>query len=209
MKKNFRVIESVTFFGYSLAKESDPQYTAAYEIAKYIGLSGRRVVNGGGPGIMYAATKGAKDAGGEVSVVYYEPKHAQRFEGKAGKNISDTQERQANYILRTKRLLDLGDMYIIFNGGTGTISEFAMAWGVARLYFGHHKPLILYGSSWKPLINAFKKHTRIRNEAFRVYKIARTPKEAIDHLEHYEEILHKHTVFHHRICEDDECELYL
>ncbi|MFQ5451985.1 MAG: LOG family protein [Candidatus Paceibacterota bacterium] len=209
MKKDFRIIESVAFFGYSLAKEREAQYKAAYDIAKYMGQSGRLVVNGGGPGIMYAATKGAKDGGGEVSVVYYEPKFAQRFEGKSGINIADKHEKEANYILRTKRLLDLADAYIVFNGGTGTMSEFAMAWGVARLYFGHHKPLILYGKSWKPLIEAFRKHTKIRDEAFRVYKIATTPKEAIDHLEGLEERLHKHTLFHHKICEDDECKLYL
>jgi len=50
-----------------------------------------------------------------------------------------------NYVERTLKLLELGEIYVIFNGGTGTISEFGMAWGLARLYFGNHKPMVLFG----------------------------------------------------------------
>src|SRR3989344_4052135 len=104
-----KVIQTVAIFGHSLAKETDPDFIAAYDSAKLVAQSGRKIINGGGPGVMYAATKGAKD------------------EGRAGLQLADEEQKEANYIDRTQKLLELGDMYVIFNGGTGTVSEFAMA----------------------------------------------------------------------------------
>ena len=48
-------------------------------------------------------------------------------------NFADKSYEEANYIMRTKKLLELADTYIIFNDGTGTVSEFAIAWRLARL----------------------------------------------------------------------------
>jgi len=43
--------------------------------------SGRRIVNGGEPGVMLAATLGAKKANGKTTVVCYKPELATLFEG--------------------------------------------------------------------------------------------------------------------------------
>ena len=45
---------------------------------------------------------------------------------------------------------------MVFNGGTGTISEFGMAWGLARLYFGNHKPMVLFGRFGKKSLRLSK-----------------------------------------------------
>ncbi len=209
MSSDTNTINTVAFFGYSLSKEGEEEYIAAYETAKLVAQSGRKVVNGGGPGIMFAATKGAKDGGGEVTVVYYDPEHSTSFEGKSGKKIADHEFEEENYIDRTKKLLELADAYFIFNGGTGTMSEFTMAWAVAKLYFGHHKPLILYGAFWEKVIMAFKENTKVRRDSFGVFRIVKTPQEALKALENFESILQKHTRFHHKICEGDECKLFV
>jgi predicted Rossmann-fold nucleotide-binding protein len=83
-------------------------------------------------------------------------------------------------------LLNLGDVYVIFNGGTGTISEFAMAWGLARLFFGHHKPLILYGEWWKEIMGTFVKNMRIREVELKVYKIVTSPQEVLQEIKKLE-----------------------
>jgi predicted Rossmann-fold nucleotide-binding protein len=76
--------------------------------------------------------------------------------------------------------------YVVCNGGTGTISEFGMAWGLARLYFGHHKPLILYGDFWKPIIKAFKENMNLRPEELKVFKIVNSPEEVLEALDDFE-----------------------
>jgi len=203
-----QIINSVTFFGCSCGKAGEPNFDSAKAVAKEVALSGRRVINGGGPGTMLAATTGAKEGGGKTTVVYYRPELATNFKGEIAANYADEQYEESNYILRTKKLLELGNAYIIFNGGTGTISEFAMAWGVARLYFGHHKPLILYGEFWHDIMNTFKKHMFVRKEEYEVFTIVTSPAEAIKQLERYEKIVdqNRHS---HLNCIGPECHLLL
>ena len=184
-----KVIQSVAFFGSSKTHTRDEEFKTAREVAKIVAASGRKVVNGGGPGIMLAATLGAKDANGETTAVYYEPKFATTFEGKDAINLADTQYEEENYVGRTRRLLELGDLYIIFNGGTGTISEFGMAWGLARLYFGRHKPLILFGQFWHNIINSFKKNMKITPVEFEVLRIVTETKNVIPTIEEFEKII--------------------
>ncbi|HEB12436.1 MAG TPA: hypothetical protein ENI11_02035, partial [Actinobacteria bacterium] len=98
--------------------------------------------------------------------------------------------------------------YIVFNGGTGTISEFAMAWGLARLYFGHHKPLLLYGDFWPHLIDDIRKHMLIRPEEVEVISFVNSPKEVLAALDRYEAILKKNR-HDHKSCDNAECLLLL
>ena len=204
-----KLIKSVAFFGYSMSKETDEEFIAAYESAKLVAQNGRQIVNGGGPGVMYAATKGAKDAQGAVSVVYYDPKHASHFEGQAGVNIADASDKESNYIERTKKLMELGDAYVVFNGGTGTVSEFEMCWAVSRLYFGRNKPLILYGSFWRKILDTFWKNMKVRPEEYRVIRYATSPKEVLHYLEEYERMYERYHNIPEGECVGDECELFL
>jgi len=201
-------INSVTFFGCSCGDVGDPHFDGAYETAKAIATSGRRVVNGGGPGVMLAATIGAQEVNGKTSAVYYRPELATNFKGEVAANFADKTYEEANYIMRTKKLLELGDAYIVFNGGTGTISEFAMAWGVARLYIDKHKPLILYGEFWEHLMQDFKKHMLIRPDEEKIYKIVNTPEDALKAIEKFEAKLNKDP-HSHDLCKGSECALFL
>ena len=136
-------------------------------------------------------SEGAKKANGTAIGVTFYPKDITNFEGRDKGNPIDIEIKTKNYLERTLKLLELGDAYIVFKGGTGTISEFAMAWGLGRLYFGHHKPLILYGDFWNNIINSFMENMKIRSEELKVYRIVKTPEEAFEALNYFEEILHK------------------
>jgi hypothetical protein len=172
--------KKVTIFGFSEAKPEDRLYQDAFQTAKLLAQEGFVIVNGAGPGVMRAASEGAKTAGGKVIGVTFEPSGMTNFEGRDLKNPIDEEIVLPNYVERTLKLLELGDVYVIFNGGTGTISEFGMAWGLARLYFGHHKPLILFGAWWHEILEAFGKNMHLREEELRVYRIVNTPQEAVE-----------------------------
>lgn len=201
-------IKAVSFFGCANGEAGERNFEDAREVARAVAKTNRTVVNGGGPGVMLAATQGAKEVGGKTAVVYYRPELASNFKGEVAANFADQSYEESNYIMRTKKLLELGDAYIVFNGGSGTISEFAMAWGVARLYIDHHKPLLLYGGFWHHLMNDFKEHMMIRPEEMRVYTICETPDQVIDALKKYEDILR---VSNHspQKCKGPECRLFL
>ncbi len=182
-------IKQISYFGFADASLNDPLYKEAYDCAKYLTSKGLTTINGGGPGIMRAVSEGAKAAGGKVIGVTFYPKDVANFEGRDFENPLDQEIKPANYLKRTLKLLELGDAYVIFRGGTGTISEFGMAWGLARLYFGHHKPLILYGEFWNEIIKSFEKNMRIRPEDLKVYKVVKTPEDAYRSIQIFEEAL--------------------
>jgi len=145
---------------------------------------------------MKASTMGAKSAGGKAIGVTFFPEDIPVFEGRDETNKVDHLIVVENYLERTLKLLELGHIYVIFNGGTGTISEFGMAWGLARLYFGHHKPLVLYGDFWQEIIFAFTKGMYIRAEERNVFRIVNKPQDALDAILEFEKKLtsanHKH-----------------
>lgn len=173
------MIRNITFLGSSEVKSGSEVYDGAYQTAKLLAQNGYVVINGGGPGVMKASSEGAKAGGGKCLGVSFNPKDMTHFEGRDPTNPLDEEIIMDNYVERTLKLLEMGDVYVFFNGGTGTVSEFGMAWGLARLYFGHHKPLILFGSFWHEILEAFGRNMLIRSEDVLVYRIVTTPGEVL------------------------------
>ncbi len=172
-------IQRLTFLGYADTHAGEKLFEEAAGVAELCAKNGFTIINGGGPGVMAASTVGAKRAGGKAIGVTFYPKDMPIFEGRDEENKVDQLIVCDNYLERTLKLLELGQTHIIFNGGTGTISEFGMAWGLARLYFGHHKPLVLYGDFWQEIIFAFTKNMYIRPEERMVFKIVNKPEQVI------------------------------
>jgi uncharacterized protein (TIGR00730 family) len=188
----FNNIKAVSIFGYANSQQNEDLYKNAFEVSRVLAENGLEIVNGGGPGVMRAATEGAHAGEGRVTVATFYPKFIENFEGKDKLNKADKEIVMNNYVDRTMKLLELGNAYVIFNGGTGTLSEFGMAWGLAYLYFGHHKPLILYGEFWHEITEALAKNMLIsdaRPGALRVYKIATNPEMVVDYLLEFDQEL--------------------
>lgn len=184
-----RKIKQIAYFGFADAAPNDPLYKEAFDVAKYLTEKGYVAINGGGPGTMRAVSEGAKAAQGTAIGVTFYPKDITNFEGRDPENPIDIEIKTKNYLERTLKLLELGDAYVVFRGGTGTISEFGMAWGLGRLYFGHHKPLILYGEFWNNIIKNFVDNMRIRQEELKVYNVVNSPEEAYKAILHLEDVL--------------------
>jgi len=195
-KNSKKKIRQISYFGFADASVNDPLYKEAFEVSKYVTSHGFVAINGGGPGTMRAVSEGAKAAKGTAVGVTFYPKDITNFEGRDQDNPMDIEIKCKNYLERTLKLLELGDAYVIFRGGTGTISEFGMAWGLARLYFGHHKPLILYGDYWNNIIKAFVDNMRIRPEDLKVYKIVNTPQEVHEAIGEFEAAIQRQMNVH-------------
>lgn len=165
------LIKNIAFFGDAAVPVESGAYQDAFKIAKVLAESGYTIVDGGGPGVMDAATKGAEEGNGETLTVTFYPEDATGFEGRYVGNIPDKEIITTNYIERMFKLMEHSDMFIIFKGGSGTISEFGTAWVLAKLYLGHHKPFILYGKFWKRIISAIKKGMNIDDGEMSVFKI--------------------------------------
>lgn len=172
-------IKNIAFFGDADISETDETYKAAFDVAESLAEKGYVVVDGGGPGVMHAATAGAIKGGGKTVTVTFDPVNAPGFEGKYIGNVPDTEIVTTNYIERMFKLMENSDVFIIFKGGSGTISEFGTAWVLAKLYFGHHKPFILFGSFWAEIIDVFRKNMNIDSKELAVFEICNTEEEVL------------------------------
>lgn len=181
-----RTIEKVAIFGFADAEPSSRLYKETFRVCKALAETGYTVVDGGGPGVMLAATKGAKAGNGKVIGVTLYPQDGAKFEGRSKENIVDEEIKTTTYVERTLTLMQQGQVYVIFNGGTGTVSELGMAWGLARMYFGHHKPLILYGKFWSKVMKVLADNLMLRPEEKQVYKIVDSPHQVLKAIKDFE-----------------------
>lgn len=189
-------IKNIAVFGYSQATPQDPVFKQAFKVCQVLAKKGFIIVNGGGPGVMRAASAGAKAADGKVIGVSFYPTESEIYEGRDPANPIDIEIKTQNYVERTLKLLELGDVYLVFRGGAGTLSEFGMAWELGHLYFGHHKPVILYGKFWTKIIQVLKENMLLVPEELKVIEIATKPEEVLAKLTKIEkksgELSHKH-----------------
>src|SRR3989344_2694081 len=168
-------IRNVAFFGSADVDEKDPVYIQAFNVARYLALHDKVIVNGGGPGVMQASTQGAKASGGQTLVITFapDPEDAPEFEGRATGNNADVEIKTRNYIERMFSLIEQCDIFIIFKGGTGTLSEWATSWLMAHIYFGKHKPIILFGEFWQEVIDCIQRNFFIGETEMAVFKIVK------------------------------------
>ncbi|MCA9382965.1 methyltransferase domain-containing protein [Candidatus Dojkabacteria bacterium] len=186
-KNSRHLIQNITFFGDSAIPSDNPIYRSVWEASKHLAEQGYTIVDGGGPGIMKAATDGAESVNGNTIAIYWQPKLASFFEGKNLANITDESETASNYMIRTLQLIDYGDAYVVCKGGTGTVSEFGMVWALSKLYYGCHKPVILFGSFWDNIIESFRTNMNIDEIELGVLYQANSGDEIIKILQEHEE----------------------
>lgn len=185
MKTNIKIperfvakeIHKIAFFGSADIDVESELYREVYEIAQDVAKLGMEVVNGGGPGVMQAATKGAESAEGtSVGVTFY-PADMPEFEGRDTDNEVDIEYQTANYIERMFSLIYYADLFICFRGGTGTLSEWSTAWLLSHLYYGNHKPIILYGEFWHDVMKVINENFFIGEKEKTIYKIVENKQE--------------------------------
>lgn len=179
----FSRFKNIGVFGSADVTEDSELFAQVYDLSGRLARAGVTVINGGGPGTMLAATNGALEAGGEVTTVSFMPQDAPFFEGRSGINRSTRDIEARNYPERVALLMENSDAYVIFKGGTGTLSEWAMVWLMAHIYYGHHKPFVLVGDFWHDLIAAVKKGFFIAVEEESVYRIVTSNDQVIPALQ--------------------------
>lgn len=199
------LIKNIAFFGDANISPNDPVYKKAFEAAKLLAEHGYTIVNGGGPGVMAASTMGAEAGKGETLAVTFFPQNAPGFEGRYVGNVVDREIKTSNYIERMFKLLEHADLYIIFKGGTGTISELGTAWVLAKLYYGHHKPFILFGNFWAEIIDVLKKNLNIDRKELSVFEIISRVDDVLPTIKRFEKKMKEHDHTKCAVCTGKEC----
>lgn len=180
-------IEKVAFLGGAAWQEDDQPYMDAFETAKLLAENGYEIVNGGGPGVMRASTKGAHAGNGRVLAVSYHPNKPKRhYEGVDLENDFDDEVITLDYFDRTKVMLQTTQAHVVFKGSIGTLSEFGMTWISSWIHEPNNKPIILYGDFWEDFLSVIRKHMLLVRGEESMMKICTTPQQVLDYLKGFE-----------------------
>ena len=143
---------AVTIFGSARVKPEDPVYKKASEIASLFVKEKFAVISGGGPGIMEAANKGAKEADGISVGLNIELPFEQ-----TPNPYADIQVNFQYFFIRKVMLVKYALAYIIMPGGFGTLDELFEAVTLIQTETIKPFPVILVGSDyWKGLLDWIK-----------------------------------------------------
>ncbi len=139
---------AVTIFGSARIPESDPVYEAARRLARRFAKEGWAVVTGGGPGVMEAANRGAKDGGGLSVGFNIELPHEQRSNG-----YIDLALTFRHFYTRKTMFVKAAEGFVVFPGGFGTADELFEALTLIQTGKVQHFPVVLIGSDyWAELL---------------------------------------------------------
>ncbi len=136
----------ISVFGPGNVPMNDKLYRDAEHLGVLLANAGFAVVTGGYGGVMEAASKGAKSAGGQAIGVTAEVYFAR---GREPNSYLTREVRVKSATDRLMELLDLPDAYLAIGNSTGTLSEIAMAWDYIIKGFLPAKPILLIGECWK------------------------------------------------------------
>jgi uncharacterized protein (TIGR00730 family) len=136
----------VTVFGSARLDESHPYYALGRDVGRAIAELGFTVMTGGGPGVMEAANRGAREAGGRS----------------VGCNIELPREQQPNpyldrfvtsrsFFVRKVLLFKYSYAFVALPGGLGTLDELTEALTLIQTGKIAHFPVVLMGREyWAP-----------------------------------------------------------
>lgn len=140
---------AVSIFGSARVKEADPEYALTVETSRLLAEAGFAIITGGGPGIMEAANRGAKLAGGRsIGCTIELP-----FETGANPYV-DLEVRFRYFFVRKTMFVKYASAFVIFPGGFGTLDELFEALTLIQTGKVHNFPIVLFGSAyWSGLIH--------------------------------------------------------
>jgi uncharacterized protein (TIGR00730 family) len=184
--RGFRVLHfvgpCVTVFGSARFVEGHPYYGLTREMGRRLARLGFTVITGGGPGLMEAANRGAREAGGRS----------------VGCNIELPQEQQPNaymdrsvtcrhFFVRKVLLFKYSYAFVAMPGGIGTVDELFEALTLIQTRKIKQFPIVLVGSDyWKPVTSLLERMAvdgAIESTDLRLLFVTDSVEAAAEHLE--------------------------
>jgi uncharacterized protein (TIGR00730 family) len=140
---------AVTIFGSARAPEGSSDYELARDIARRLTDVGFAIITGGGPGIMEAANRGCRDAGGLSIGCNIELPHEQGLNRYVDLGI------EFKYFFARKTMfVKYADAFVIMPGGFGTLDELFESLTLIQTGKIRDFPVVLVGTSyWQGMID--------------------------------------------------------
>jgi len=174
---------AVSIFGSARTARDHPYYKLAFETSKLLGENGYSIITGGGPGLMEASNKGAKQAG--VTSV--------------GLHMNLPNEQSMNryinlplifdyFFCRKIFYVDPAQAFVILPGGAGTLDELFEVMTLIKTSKIPSYPLVLAPTAyWQGLVDWLREaalaEKNIDRADLRMLRLADTPQEILEHVQ--------------------------
>lgn len=172
---------AVTMWGSARAPRDSHYYQLTQQTAKEISRAGFSVITGGGPGLMEAANRGAKEAKGKGQSI--------------GLNIAIPQEQSANlyldlelefkyFFIRKIMFVKHASAFVIMPGGFGTMDELFECLTLIQTSKSPPFPVILMGKNyWTGLLSWLKSNAvklgYLEESDLKIFHLTDDPKEVV------------------------------
>lgn len=183
--KGFRTLHfvgpCVTIFGSARFKEDHPYYQDAVRLAGEIAKLGFTIMTGGGPGIMEAANRGAREVGGRSVGCNIILPHEQHHNPYLDKWVN------IKYFFVRKTLLSkYSYAFVVMPGGFGTLDEYFEALTLIQTKMVQQFPVVIFNKEFhKDIIEHINKMLEagtISPEDLKLCLFTDSVEEVIDHL---------------------------
>ena len=139
---------AVSLFGSARVHEGHPAYEQAREVGRLFAEAGFAVVTGGGPGVMEAANRGAKEGDGLSVGFNIELPHEQHENP-----YLDIELTFNHFYARKTMFVKAAEGFVIFPGGFGTLDELFESLTLIQTGKVLHFPVVLFDSDyWQGLL---------------------------------------------------------
>ena len=174
---------AVSVFGSSCTPRDHPSYALARALGAALGRAGYAVITGGGPGLMEAVNRGARDAGALSIGCNIALPHEQEPNG-----YLDIALRFEHFFVRKVMFVRYASAFVICPGGYGTLDELFEVLTLIQTATIRHTPAILIGSDdWQGLIDWLRASPladgRISARDLELVELARTPEQVCEIIE--------------------------
>jgi len=144
----------IAVFGSSCPLPGSERYEEARSVGSALAEEGWTVVTGGYRGVMEAALRGAKEAGGTtigVTTAFFDSKNLHP------NDYVDREIKTPTYADRLIKLIGMSGGYVVMRGGSGTLTELFLSWELEKNGSISLRPLVLFGGRWKRIIGLLTK----------------------------------------------------
>jgi hypothetical protein len=186
--RGFRVLHfvgpCVTVFGSARFLEDHPYYRLARRMGAALARMGFTVMTGGGPGIMEAASRGAKDSGGYTVGCNIVLPEEQTLNPYIDRSVSFD-----HFFVRKVMLVKYSYAFVVMPGGLGTMDELFEALTLIQTHKIENFPVVLMGVEYyRPLMAVLVKMVAagtISNTDLDLLLLTDSIEEAVAHIERH------------------------